>query len=199
MPSEPDAIGALGAHLEEHRAALLALAARRLNPMLLRRLSAEDVVQETFAAACRKGDYLRRHPEVPLGFKLRTLLLQTLADAERRHLGSQRRDAFREAAPPSPRAEATVTWEAPWEALAASVTSPVSRAARNDRAEVLRRVFGELSAEDRRVLALRHFDGLGNAACAEALGLTPTAANQRYVRALRRLRARLEAHTEFRP
>lgn len=189
---------ALSAALEEHRAALLRVAAQRLHPMLSRRLSPEDIVQETFAAACRKGDYLRAHPEVPMGFKLRTLLLQTLADAERRHLQCRGRDAFREAEPPPVPAGASLPGD-PWEALAASVTSPASKAARADRRAALLRAFEALPEVDRRILALRHFDGRGNAECAALLGISPTAAGQRHVRALQRLRQALTALTEFRP
>ena len=35
----------------EHRGRLLAVAERRLNPVLLRRMSAEDVVQDAYADA----------------------------------------------------------------------------------------------------------------------------------------------------
>ena len=40
---------------------------------------------------------------------------------------------------------------------------------------------------DREVLALRHFEQLGNNQVAEILGLTPTAASNRYLRAAARL------------
>jgi RNA polymerase sigma-70 factor (ECF subfamily) len=41
---------------------------------------------------------------------------------------------------------------------------------------------------DREVLALRHFEELSNADVAQVLGLTKTAASNRYIRALERLR-----------
>ena len=41
---------------------------------------------------------------------------------------------------------------------------------------------------DREVLILRHFEELSNAEAAEVLGIKPTAAINRYVRALKRLR-----------
>ena len=46
---------------------------------------------------------------------------------------------------------------------------------------------------------MRHFDGLGNAECAQLLGIEPKAASIRYVRALERLRQKLAEYTEFRP
>ena len=43
---------AWGSHFLEYRGRLLALARRNLNPVLARRVSAEDVVQEALLAAC---------------------------------------------------------------------------------------------------------------------------------------------------
>lgn len=176
---------------------LLKLAEQRLNPLLRRRLSPEDIVQETFASALHRQAYLEQHPEVPLAFKLRTLLLQVLADAERKHLQSQKRDVFREMEP-LPTEDASDPGQ-PWEELAASMTSPRSKVAREERHSLLRHALETLSEEDRNVLILRHFERLGNAECAERLGIAPKAASIRYVRALQRLRQRLEAFTEFQP
>ena len=74
--------------LEAHRERLLALARRNLSPILLRRVSPEDVVQETLASACAHPDFLVNRPDIPLYLKLRTLLFQTLANLQRRHLQS---------------------------------------------------------------------------------------------------------------
>jgi RNA polymerase sigma-70 factor (ECF subfamily) len=45
-----------------------------------------------------------------------------------------------------------------------------------------------MDAIDREVLTLRHFEALTNSEAAVALGLSETAASNRYVRALERLR-----------
>ena len=45
---------------------------------------------------------------------------------------------------------------------------------------------------DREILALRHFEQLTNGEAARVLGLSKTAANNRYIRALGRLRDLLE-------
>ena len=50
---------------------------------------------------------------------------------------------------------------------------------------------------DREVLALRHFEELGNNEVAEILGLQKSAASNRYVRALKRLREVLEKVAAF--
>jgi RNA polymerase sigma-70 factor (ECF subfamily) len=45
---------------------------------------------------------------------------------------------------------------------------------------------------DREILALRHFELLSNGESADVLGLSKTASNNRYIRALGRLRDLLE-------
>ena len=50
-------------------------------------------------------------------------------------------------------------------------------------------------SEDREVLALRHFEGLSNSEVALVLGLSKTAASNRYIRALERLKEILKSRT----
>jgi len=193
-------IEAIAAAFAEHRGRLLKLAARNLNPVLSRRVSPEDVVGTAFENAVRRLDYFADHPEVPVYFKLRTILLQTVTDCERRNLQSQKRDAYKEAEPPRAPADSSANSEpSGWDVLAASVTSPRSVVAREDRYALLRRTVASLPEPDRQILTLRHFDGLSNLDCAAALGIEPKAASIRYVRALRRLQSKLVELSEFRP
>ena len=83
--------------------------------------------------------------------------------------------------------------------FADTVTGPLTRIAREDRYELLRKALEALPEHDREILELRHFDGMTNAECAEALQLTQKTASIRYVRALERLRKHLMEYTEFRP
>lgn len=195
----------LGALYGRFGSMLVALAGRALPPALAARLDAADVVQEAFAAAGKRQDYLSAHPEIPVYFKLRTILFQTIADLERRHLGSAKRDAFREVSGDAPAASPGSATDcldpaAPlWDALPSDRTSPRSALAREERHALLRDALHDLSEPDRQILVLRHFDGLGNSECADVLGLSPTAANARYTRALERLRSRLLELSEFRP
>ncbi len=82
-PAQTDGAVDLGALHERFAPMLKGLAARALPPALTARLDPADVVQETFAAALKRLDYLAAHPEVPVYFKLRTILFQTLTDLER--------------------------------------------------------------------------------------------------------------------
>lgn len=165
---------------QEHRERLLRLLALRMPAALQRRLSAEDVMQESYLACGKRLDFLRENPEVPLYAKLRKIALQTLADAERYHLAAAKRDAMKESA-----AETENTMEA-WAQFADTITGPRTHLERLERQAMTRRVLQQLSANDREILELRHFEELGNAECAAVLGIEPKAASIRYVRALKR-------------
>ena len=182
---------------EFFRPKLTALAAKHLNPVLARRLSPEDMVQETFAAALMREDFFTNEPEVPLYFKLRTILFQTMVDLERRHLAAQKRDAYKEVDVPGRSDDDTSAGGLDWDMFAGTMTAPNSVLAREDRHALLRQAIGELSENDRQIIILRHFDDMDNADCARILGIDPKAASIRYVRALERLQARLLQHTEF--
>jgi RNA polymerase sigma-70 factor (ECF subfamily) len=76
--------------------------------------------------------------------------------------------------------------------LLGRLTTASQAAVRAERQVQLQAVLNSMDAMDREILALRHFEGLSNRECAEVLGLSKTAANNRYVRALGRLRDLLE-------
>ena len=175
----------------EHRGRLLSLVERRLNPILLRRLSHEDVMQEVYLAAAKRLPYFAQNEDVPIYFKLRTILLQTLADIERRNLQAAGRDVHKEVEVRDETAETGAPGALDWGQLAADATSPLSRVDRNERHALLRAAVAALPENDRAIIVLRHFDGMGNSACAAALGIEPKAASIRYVRALERLQKKL--------
>lgn len=196
-PQDTEESNPIDPALTEHRARLISLARLNLNPVLARRISPEDVVQETFVAACRKTDFMQNRPDVPVYCKLRTILLQTITDLERKHLRSPKRDAYREL-----EIDGDGDVSSPglnWNMFADTVTGPLTQLARQDRYELLRKTMESLPEHDREILELRHFDGMSNAECAEALHLTQKAASIRYVRALEHLKKQLIELTEFRP
>jgi len=193
----------LAAAFAENRQRLFALAEKRLNPILLKRMSAEDVLSETYANAAKRLDYFAAHDDVPIYYKLRTILIQTIADIERHHLKAQGRDAYKEL-----RVESGGLSVAGEEAqpdggvcvgeLPADITSPVSRVDRDERHAILRRALAAMPESDRAILVMRHFDGMGNSECAAALGIAEKAASIRYVRALERLQKKLVEVSCFR-
>jgi RNA polymerase sigma-70 factor (ECF subfamily) len=178
----------------KHRARLLSLVEKRLNPILLKRLSHEDVMQEVYLAAAKRLAYFAQNEDVPIYFKLRTILLQTLADIERKNLQSAGRDAYKELRIENGECrddDGSLNGTAYVGELPADITSPLSRVDRDERHVLLRAAVASLPENDRAIIVLRHFDGMGNSECAETLGIEPKAASIRYVRALERLREKL--------
>jgi RNA polymerase sigma-70 factor (ECF subfamily) len=186
----PDAARALVDLFAQNRERLRRMVSVRLDHRLRGRIDPSDVLQEAqIDVLCRANEYAAA-PSMPPYLWLRFLTVQRLLALHRVHLGAQMRDAGQEV--PLARGRAP---EATSESLAASLlgrlTSPSLAA---ERAEFMRQLNEALSAMepiDREVLILRHFEELTNAETAEVLGLQKTAASNRYVRALKRLRGAL--------
>lgn len=167
----------------QHRDRILRLLALRMPAVLQRRLSVEDLLQETYLACGRREEFLRSEPEVPMYVKLRRIALQTITDMERHHLAAAKRDAMKEQSP-----EDEVAVADAWAHFADTISSPRTHLERLERQAMARRVLAQLSAVDREILELRHFEEMGNAECAAVLGIEQKAASIRYVRALKRFR-----------
>jgi RNA polymerase sigma-70 factor, ECF subfamily len=160
----------------------------RLDPRLWGRVDADDVLQDVYIAASRRlPDYLR-DPDIPVFVWLRTMTQQVLADTYRRHVGARKRDA-RCDIPLHCRATGSSASISIAAKLAASLTSPSKAVVRADNREQLYAALEKMDPIDREVLALRHFEDLGNDEVAEVLGLKKAAASNRYVRALKRLKS----------
>ena len=193
----------LASAFAENRQRLFALAEKRFNPILHKRLSTEDLLSETYVNAVKRLEYFAAHDDVPVYFKLRTVLLQTICDIERRHLKAQGRDAYKELRVVScefgvASDNGKLIGDACVGELPADITSPVSRVDRNERHALLRNALADMPENDRAILIMRHFDGMGNSECADALGLTEKAASIRYIRALERLEKKLVEISCFR-
>jgi RNA polymerase sigma-70 factor (ECF subfamily) len=170
-----------------YRSRLKRMVKLRMDPRVQGRVDPSDVVQEAYIEAERQlRDYLN-DPQLPVFLWLRLVAGQRLTVAHRRHLGVQARDAGREVSiyrGPIPEASSA--------ALAAQLlgrlTTPSQAAARAELKLRVQEALNDLDPIDREVLVLRHFEQLGNAETAAVLGIGPTAACNRYVRALERLR-----------
>lgn len=167
----------------EYRERLMRLLMLRMPPVLQRRLSVDDLLQEAYLACGRRVEFLKSEPEVPMYVKLRRIALQALTDAERHHLAAAKRDAMKEMSP-----EDDVAVADAWAHFADTISSPRTHLERLERQAMARRVLAQLSENDREILELRHFEEMGNAECAAVLGIEQKAASIRYVRALKRFR-----------
>ena len=139
--------------------------------------------------ANRAAEYVQR-PEMPFFLWLRYLTGQRLQLLHRHHLGAQMRDAGREVSlhrGAMPQAT-SVSLAAQLLGRFTSVTRAVQRA---EMQLILQAAVNAMDPLDREILALRHFEELSNVETAELLGINPSAASSRHVRALKKLRETL--------
>jgi RNA polymerase sigma-70 factor (ECF subfamily) len=159
----------------------------RLDRRLSSRVSPDDVLQEAFLDVARRiGEYLAE-PAVPFYVWLRFLTLQRMQMLQRVHLGAQIRDVNQEVSLPAGSVPFASS-ESMAGQLVSHMTSPSQAAIRRELQERLRAALDEMDPLDREVLALRHFEELGNTEVAQVLGISKDAASKRHVRALMRLR-----------
>lgn len=163
----------------------------RLDPVLRRRLDPQDVLQEAWIEIARRVDEWRRQEALPLHVWMRLMTGQSLAQLQRRHLATHKRDALREVAWAESRPSISAAGVV--DAFVASATSPSQAAARDELRERVRLALEELDEIDREILTLRHLEDLSNLEVATELGLDPKTASKRYARALLRLRPALVA------
>ncbi|MBL8892107.1 MAG: sigma-70 family RNA polymerase sigma factor [Planctomycetaceae bacterium] len=184
-----------GAVMEEHRSRLRAMIDVRIPNLVRARFDASDVIQEAMIDASQRLPEYIANPTVPFYVWLRALTGQRLAAAFRRHLGVRSRNAAREVRL-IPNSFPSATSAAIAAKLVGKLTSPSSVAVMQERRMRLQKALEQLEEIDREILVLRHFEELSNSESAAVLGLQPTAANNRYIRALGRLKSALGAMDE---
>jgi RNA polymerase sigma-70 factor (ECF subfamily) len=179
--------GALAGLFERHRDRLERMVGLRMDRRLQGRVDPADVVQEAYLAVRSKFPQYSADPRLPFFLWLRLEVGQKLVDVHRKHLGTGMRDAGQEvslhrgALPP-------VTSLSLAEHLLGKLTTPSHAAMRAELKVRVQEALNSMDPNDREVLILRHFEDLSNAETAQVLGIKPTAAVNRYVRALKRLR-----------
>jgi RNA polymerase sigma-70 factor (ECF subfamily) len=181
---------AVGTLLERHREPLRRLVRLRLDRRLAARIDASDVVQDVLLEASRRlSDYLR-DPAMPFHLWLRSMARDRIIDMHRRHRAAEKRSVEKE------RPLHAAFGDRSSLELAGALKDPeLTPAAATLKKELEARFLAaldELGEDDRDILLMRHFEGLGNGEAADALGLSPAAAGMRHLRALRRLREILE-------
>lgn len=165
--------------MESFRPQLQGFIAWRLSRTVRRHVDVDDILQEVHAEAWRR---ISANGEFPDG----NFLLWLRRIARDRCIVAWRKNGPRVSSENVPADEEFNTLELA-ELLAATITSPSSAANRLETAAKLHDCLNQLSAIDREMLHLRHFEGMKNKDCAELLGLEPEAASIRYRRAIVRL------------
>jgi RNA polymerase sigma-70 factor (ECF subfamily) len=137
------------------------------------------------------ADYLK-NPTIPFYLWLRLVTSQKLVLLHRNHLGTKARDVRRQisldrGALPAASSVAMAS------KLVGREPTPSEAVGEVEQRRRLQEALDRMNPLDREVLALRHFEQLTNAETAQVLGLEPSAASKRYVRALERLKGILFA------
>jgi RNA polymerase sigma-70 factor (ECF subfamily) len=179
-----------------HRDRLKRMVSLRLDRRLQGRIDASDVLQEAYLDVARRAREYLASPTMPAFLWLRWITGQKLVTLHRRHLGSRMRDVglevslYRGTLP-----QATSVSLAAM--LLGRLTSPTRAAQRAELQIRLQEVLNAMDPIDREVLSLRHFEELNNNETAQVLGISKTAASNRYVRALKRLKDALSGIPGF--
>jgi RNA polymerase sigma-70 factor (ECF subfamily) len=186
---DPAAAGELFAACRERLKKMVKL---RLDRRLQGRLDASDVLQEAFLDVQRKAADFAARPDLPAYLWLRLVTTERLLILHRHHLGAQMRDAAQEVSLCPGGAPAASTHSLAQQLLG-RLTSPTQAAIRAERQSRLQEALNGMDQLDREILALRHFEELSNSEAATVLSLSKTAASNRYIRALKRLKEILVA------
>ena len=161
----------------------------RLDRRLYGRVDTADVMQDVWMEASRRIEDYTSNPAVPFFIWVRQIAWQIIIDLHRRHLGAQKRNVSQEVSLAKSGVGTSISIAAQ---LVGDLTSPSQAAIREEKLVKLRDALESMDKIDREVLALRHFEELSNNEVAEVLGQQKTAASNRYVRALKRLKSILE-------
>jgi RNA polymerase sigma-70 factor (ECF subfamily) len=179
-----------------HRDRLRQMVRLRLDRRLQGRLDPSDVLQEAYLDFSRRLPDYACNPAMPFYLWLRFLTGQRLIDLHRQHLGTQMRDVgqevslYRGALPQASSASLAAQ-------LLGRLTSASRAAIRAETQIRVQEALNRMDPIDREVLALRHFEMLTNEETATVLGIRKSAASNRYVRALQRLKEILSALPGF--
>lgn len=176
---------ALGELFSAYHATLERIVKFRIDPRVQSRVDSADVLQETYLRVANRLDEYLQQPSVSFFIWLRQQTLQTLIDLHRVHF-REKRSADKEVRTLGVR-EFDATSISIARFLLADMTSPSNAVVRMEEKERLEIALNSMEEIDREVLALRHFEHLTNSQVAEVLHLSPTAASNRYIRAVARL------------
>jgi RNA polymerase sigma-70 factor (ECF subfamily) len=178
-----------------HRERLRNMVRLRLDRRLHGGVRSAAVLQQVYLDVCRRiGEYQAR-PAQSFFLWLRQLTGERLQAIHRQHLGDREADAVRKLS--LHRGALPGVNSVSMAAQLLGDRAANQAAARADLLLRLEEALNGLDPLDREVLALCHFEELGEEELAGVLGLDPAAASARYVRALEQLTAILSSIPGF--
>lgn len=182
---------ALGELFAIYRPRLWRMVTFRLHPSLQGRIDADDVLQDAWLRSIDRIDHFFEDTGNSSFLWFRSIVIQTLLDLQRFHLGAKKRSTSRELSIGGGWAAGSTSSSLAFH-LSDSARSPSSNASHAELTKQLDSVLLGMNEVDREILALRHFEALSNSEVAKLLNLSEQTASVRYVRALGRLKQILE-------
>jgi RNA polymerase sigma-70 factor (ECF subfamily) len=171
---------------EQYRPRLRRMVDLRMDARARARFDASDVLQEAFVEAARAlPKYAEKSDKMPFFLWLRLVTGDRLAKFHRRHLGTQKRDANRDARLVAEGPEASSIYLA--SQLAGEFTSVDHNLKQEEARQQLEAALASMDEKDREVIAMRHYEELSTEEIAIVLEMTKSGVLKRYARALRKL------------
>jgi RNA polymerase sigma-70 factor (ECF subfamily) len=178
---------ALAVLLDRHRDRLERMVRLRMDPRLQGRIDPTAVIQEAYLAVGGTFPQYNIDPRLPFFLWLRQEVGQKLIDLHRTHLGAKAGDVGQEVSLLRG-ALPQVTSVSLAEQLLGKLNSPSKAVMLGVLKLRVQEALNSMDPNDREVLILRHFEELSNTEAAQVLGIRSSAAVNRYVRALKRLK-----------
>jgi len=177
----------LGELLQRYRPFLLLTLRRQIRPKLAVRCSASDIVQQTFADACRAFDKFNGTTEPEFSAWIKRITEQNLKDAIRNHIGIQARTIERERRLDGSDSTASFHWKQP----KSNQSTASDHLIQGEMALRLAAVLESLPEAQREAVCLRHLEGCSLEEIAKRLNRSIPAAMGLVKRGLQRLREKM--------
>lgn len=190
---DEDAVNKL---LDRHRNGIRRLVEMRLDRKVQRRVDVSDVVQDVMVEASGRLEKYLDDPVMAFHLWLRQIAWDHIIDTYRRHRVSAKRNMDREQSLNTGGDKIDESSVDLAIQLCDPAMTPAAVATQREIASKVEAAIEKLDDPDREVILMRHYEHLSNLEIAEVLGLNAPAASMRYLRAVRRLRAVLEAEGE---
>jgi RNA polymerase sigma-70 factor (ECF subfamily) len=178
---------ALGDLLESCRHYLLSVGNHELDPHLLAKIGASDVVQETFLDAQRDFQNFRGGTRAEFLAWLRKILLNNLFNQSRQYQQTIKRQVSREVS-----LDAGNSDDSSHIGLPARTATPSRIVSAREEAETLEKVLNRLPPDQRQVIFLRNQLGLSFVEIGQQMGRSADAVRHLWVRSIERLQQEYE-------
>lgn len=178
--------------MDRHRNSLRQLIRLRLDAKIQRRVDVSDVLQDVLVEANRRLNKFIENPVMPFHLWLRQIAKDRIIDAHRRHRVSAKRSVDREQGMAIPRGQDHSSIQLA-SMLGDERLTPAAAALQKEMAAKVEAAIARLGDKDCEIITMRHYEHLSNQEIGTILGLTEPAASMRYLRAIQRLKALMQA------